>query len=158
MQNFQQVKLIRLSWLVVQLVFQLFKKLSKLSLAKSHTRASTQTNALLLVLQFKQACLVEKSKMCSFLMLHHFLLVLKLWEECLLNLLKETQQFLQRNHKSSQPLLTINQALIFMFFKASENLPLRTKLLEDSNLPTFLLHQEGFLKSKLPLILMQMAL
>merc|ERR1719182_1327113 len=94
--------------------------------------------------------------MFFFLMLHHFLLVLKLWEVSLLDLSIETLLFQPRNLKFSQLLLIIKLKSEFKFIKVREKWLLITKSLVISSSPESQWPQEDIHKLKLLSILMLM--
>jgi len=103
-----------LLWLVVQLEFQKSSiYLKTTSVEEILTDLSILMKLLLMVLLYKLLLFlvleVKKSKIFYFLMLFHFLLVLKLLEESWQLLLKEIPVFLLKNNKSSQLTKITNQ-------------------------------------------------
>jgi len=94
--------------------------------------------------------------MFFFLMLLHFLLVLKLWEVSSLDLSIETLQSQPRNLKSSQLLLIIKLKSEFKYIKVREKWLLITKSLEILSSLEFQWPQEDIHKLRLLSILMPM--
>ena len=112
---------------VVQQECPKFRNSFNNSSENSPTGLLTLMKPLPLVQLFKEPSSLVTSKIFFYLMLHHFLLVLKQWEVFLLVLFTETLPSQQRRAKSSQLQLTIKQRLESPFSKVNVNLPRTTR-------------------------------